>query len=109
MCFSNVKPHQSAGRQVFGAGGGGGGRSRVMSACLDTGCLGASGGVENQTGRLDTHGRVSPTWAPSEAGSNWAGGCHLQSPSGMEPLESSRLLSISATVLREARVFTFMS
>ena len=22
VCFSNVKPHQSAGRQVFGAGGG---------------------------------------------------------------------------------------
>lgn len=22
MCFSNVKPHRSAGRQVFGAGGG---------------------------------------------------------------------------------------
>ena len=65
--------------------------------------------MENQTGRLDTHGHVSPTWAPSEAGSSWAGGRHLQSTSGLEPLESSQLLSISATVLREARVFTFMS
>ena len=32
VCFSNVKPHRSAGRQVFG------GRSRFMSAHLDTGC-----------------------------------------------------------------------
>lgn len=57
----------------------------------------------------DTHGRVSPMWAPREAGSCWAGGCHLQSLSGLGPLTSSRLLSISVTVLREARVFTFMS
>ena len=57
----------------------------------------------------DTHGHVSPAWAPGEAGSCWAEGCHLQSLSGLEPLTSSQLVSVSATVLREARVFTFMS
>lgn len=99
VCFSNVKSRRSAGRQVIG------GRSRFTSTRLDTVQVKHGGSDQAQ----DTHGRVSPVWAPSEAGSCWAGGCHLQSLSGLGPLTSSRLLSISVTVLREARVFTFMS
>lgn len=78
---------------------GGGGCSRFMSARLDTGCRWRPGESDWAPG----HSRACESYVGSQRGWQLLGrGGHLQSPSGLEPLTSSRLLSVSATVLREA-------